>query len=391
MSWLEKWKRTEASATSSKAPSGDVGRVVASFSAGQLVANYREIAEQARGKGMLPMIKANAYGHGAVWVAKCLEREAGLAGFGVATIAEAESVREKLPRARLVVLSGTALWSEAAGQRCERAGLVATISTEEGWREFRKGGWPARIKYELKFNTGMNRLGFAPGFVSELARDLRALPADQHPDGILSHLACAESPRHEVTLKQVAAFRRIRAELHAIVPSAAFHLANSSGIWNARDLGLDDETTDLVRPGISLYGATPWAGAPARGIAPVMSLQARVLAVRTVAAGEAVGYGATFKAAEPTRVAVVGAGYGDGLPRALSSRGEVWAGGAVRGVIGVVSMDLSAIHCGPETKAGDWVEFWGAQLDPWRQAKLAGTIPYELFTSLTARVDRHYG
>jgi alanine racemase len=87
---------------------------------------------------------------------------------------------------------------------------------------------------------------------------------------------------------------------------------------------------------------------------------------------------------------VLAAGYGDGLPRALSSRGEVWDGAQVRPVIGIVSMDLCAIQCAAETKVGDWLEFFGTHLDPWRQAKRAGTIPYELFTSVTARVDRHY-
>lgn len=390
MTWLERWKKSEAQGAG-RAPAEEiVSRIVADFSAKQLVANYRAIAALAKGKGVLPLIKANAYGHGAVWVAKALAREANLAGFGVATLDEGEELREALPKARIVVFSETARFGEAVGQYCEKHNLVATISSEESWRAFRKGGWPSRIKYELKFNTGMNRLGFNLGFLSELARDLRALPGEQHPDGVLSHLACAESPRHELSLKQVAAFRRVRSELASIVPSAAFHLANSAGIWNGQELGIDQEM-DLVRPGISLYGATPWDGAPARGIAPVMHLQARVLATRALARNETIGYGATYVANDAMQVAVLAAGYGDGLPRALSSRGQAFVSGTIRPVIGVVSMDLSTIQCGPETRAGDWVELWGSRIDPWRQAKSAGTIPYELFTSLTARVDRRYG
>ena len=365
----------------------DTERLIARCSAEVLSANYDAIQKLARGKWLLPMIKANAYGHGAAWAAAELYRKPDLYALGVATLAEGREVREAVGlrgrKTRVIVFSGALPWTEEKGRFCEEFDLVPVIASDEDWAAFYKGGWPSRLAYELKFNTGMNRLGISFDRLQQVRAQVAKLAADQRPSGVLTHLACAEDPKNERTLSQVQKFRQIRAELEAVVPNAQFHVANSSAIWNLSKLGLE-ELTDGVRPGISLYGVVPWAGAPARGVSPVMEIQARVLAIRNLQAGEGMGYGFSHivsRAQGSDRVAIIGCGYADGLPRALSNQGRYR---------GVISMDLSAVACGGEIKAGDWVRVMGEGIDIWEQAQLAGTLPYELLTSVGARVQRVY-
>jgi alanine racemase len=376
-------------------------RAQAVRSAEALVANYRAIRELAGGQSMIPMVKAEAYGHGAVWAARALLGEPGLAGFGVATLAEGAALREGLGlrarRARILVFSGAAPWSEEKGAFCEHHGLTPVIAGDEDWRTFLRQGWPGRIGYELKFNTGMNRLGMSLGASRQVAGALRELPSTSHPDGILSHLAIGEDPDARLSRQQRERFAALRAELGPAAPSAQFHLANSAAIWNRKHWGLD-ELTDAVRPGLSLYGVPPWQGAPARGIAPVMTFKAVVLAVHRLARGESLGYGAHFKAGDdaPVTVAILGAGYADGVHRRLSGGrapgqvhgGHAWLSGRPTRFLGLVSMDLSAVAAFPETRRGDWAELLGPRVDPWAQARAADTIPYELLTSVSARVQR---
>jgi alanine racemase len=157
-----------------------------------------------------------------------------------------------------------------------------------------------------------------------------------------------------------------------------------------------DGLTDIVRPGISLYGVPPWPGAPVRGIAPVMEIRYQVVARRLIKPGESVGYGAHFRLKgtdAPVEVAILGAGYADGLHRMNSGLGEAggraWLRGKMRRFLGVVSMDLSAIECDASTVVGDWATVFGEGLDPWTQARSAGTIPYEVLTSVSRRMRRY--
>jgi alanine racemase len=250
----------------------------------------------------------------------------------------------------------------------------------------------------------MNRLGMSPGLLSRIVLDLRGQPATAHPDGILTHLSFGEKPNSRLSLQQKERFAAIRSELAGIFPSAHFHFGNSSAIWNRRHWDLD-RLSDVVRPGISLYGIPPWPGAAAKGIEPVMRLQASVIAVRRLKRGECIGYGATPAIAttekrkgsqESVTVAILAAGYADGLKRFLSHQGHAWisredgSGGAPGRFIGIVSMDLCSVTCPPGTKVGDWAELIGPNVEPWTQAKTAGTIPYELLTSVSSRVQRIY-
>lgn len=371
-----------------------------------LLENFKAISEQAGDQALLPMIKADAYGHGAILAAKALAQARNLYGFGVATLDEGREVREALGAKgrsiRVMVLSGAVNWSDEKGQYCERFGLTPTIASDEDWRRFLKGKWPERLKYHLKFNTGMNRLGMSAGLVQQLISQLKEKPGEWRPEGVATHMAVAEDPDHALTRKQLEVFRGITSAVKSIWTDSLFHLGNSASIWNSKKLGLDG-WTDIVRPGISLYGVPPWPGAPARGILPAMELRYQVIARRQIKPGESIGYGARFRVqgTGPMEVAILGTGYADGLLRANSGvggekgnpggslgGGSVLLGGKLRRFLGIVSMDLSAVECDASTQVGEWAEFLGPSLDPWTQAQAAGTIPYELLTSVSRRVRR---
>jgi alanine racemase len=318
----------------------------------------------------------------------------------VATLDEAREIREALGakgrKIRVMALSGATNWSDEKGQYCERFGITPTIASDEDWRRFLKGKWPERLKYHLKFNTGMNRLGMSAGLVSQIVSQLKEKPGEWRPEGVATHMAVAEDPSHALTKKQLEVFRGITGAVKSIWTDTLFHCANSGSIWNAREFKLDG-WTDVVRPGISLYGVPPWPGAPARGLQPVMELRYQVAARRQVKPGESAGYGAHFrvKGTDPAvEIAILAAGYADGLHRMNSGIGDgggrVLLGGRLRKFLGVVSMDLSAVECDASTAVGEWARVFGEGLDPWTQAKAAGTIPYEVLTSLSRRVRRKF-
>jgi len=375
-------------------------RAVMELRADRLVNNYRAVKELAGELEVLPMVKANAYGHGAQWSSRILAQQAGVCGLGVASLGEGREVRRALKDShrslRIVVYSGASPWNEEVGAFCEAYGLTPVLYQEEDFLLFLKQGWVSRISYELKFNTGMNRLGLGLGFLSRVRRELQGLPAEHHPIGIMSHLACGDRPEHQLTRFQVDQFLTIRRELEGIAPTARYSLAASSGLWNQKQLQLS-RISDHVRPGLSLYGVPPWKGAPLRGIAPVMTVRARVLQKRSIKAGDQIGYDGSFRVIHKSPVqnmAVLAVGYADGLDRSLSGvaqpGGWVWLGGREERILGKVSMDLTAVSCSSNISPGEWAEVLGDHLDLWAQAEMAGTVPYELLIAWSDRVERVY-
>jgi alanine racemase len=367
-------------------------RARALLSASALKNNYEVISEQLKGQGVIPMIKANAYGHGAVWATQVLKTLPHLYGWGVASLEEGKEVREglglKFRKNKILVFSGAIPWSEEKGQYCEQNGLTPVIGSDEDWAKFFKGQWHRKLPYHLKFNTGMNRLGISTSQVNSIVKQLENEPIESRPEGVASHLALAENPSHPLTQQQIARFTELRGRLESVWGGVLFHLANSSGIWNQKHFGLA-QLTDIIRPGISLYGVPPWPGAPERGLKPVMELEYQVMARRKLQKNDCVGYGATFKCeVAQQEVAILSAGYADGFHRMMSNRGEVWASGKLRKVLGIISMDLAAIECDASIKVGSWAKVLGTELDPWTQAHAAGTIPYELLTSVSNRVKK---
>ncbi|MGK5083062.1 alanine racemase [Bdellovibrionota bacterium FG-1] len=359
--------------------------------------NYKAICDLVPDQAILPMVKADAYGHGADWAAGLLTGFSRLFGFGVATLEEGAALRAVLGvrgrRIRIVVFSGAIPWTEQKGHYCETHGLTPVIADDDDWKAFVTQQWPGRISYQIKFNTGMNRLGLSPSMVRVVIKGLQGLPPEAHPEAVLTHMAMSETPDSRLSQMQLERFIAIKSELTTAFPATLFHLANSGAIWNQKRFGLSG-LTDIVRPGLALYGVAPWADAPSRGLLPVMTFKARVVAHHLLKPGESIGYGATYKvsskATETVSAAILSAGYADGIQRMLSNQGYAWLNGRSTRFLGMVSMDLSAVVAVPFTRVGDMAEIIGPHVDLWAQSRAAGTIPYELLTSLSARVQRTY-
>jgi len=232
----------------------------------------------------------------------------------------------------------------------------------------------------LKIDTGMNRLGFAPReFAAALARIRNLSPAPRELR-LLTHLACANERDDEVTRAQL---ERFRAATHGLDYEVS--IANSAGIFGAVPLGCH-----WVRPGLALYGASPFAdcSADSLGLQPVMTLMSSVIAVRHVARGAAVGYGGSWVAPRDSQIAIVAAGYGDGVHRSLANGGAVLVNGARAPLTGRVSMDMLAVDVSglSGVRVGTPVVLWGEGLPVEETAQHAGTIAYELLCSVSPRV-----
>lgn len=325
-----------------------------------LAANWRTMARLSGAAAAGAAVKAEAYGLGAAAVLARLARE-GCRDFFVATWAEAVALLPLADDLTLHVLHGVAP-GEVAFARA--SGCVPVLNSQEQvalWRDAAPGE-----RCDLMVDTGMNRLGLA---ATDLA-SVRGVDIDL----LMSHLACADQPAHTANAAQRDAFVSLD------VRHRRRSLANSAAVFLGADYAFE-----LTRPGLALYGGTPCAHAD--GLAQVARVEARVLQVRTAAPGDTVGYGATFAAARATRLAIVNAGYADGLPRAPGGVARV--DGVDAPVVGRVSMDLTAIDVtdAPPIAAGDWLEL---AFDLPSVAIASGRSQYELLTGLGHRFERRY-
>lgn len=330
-----------------------------------LAANHATLRREAGGAEVAPVVKADAYGLGMAPVARRLLAE-GARSFFVARVAEGEALRRACGGGPTIyVLDGC---PPGAAGRLAAAALSPVLNSVEQVRD-----WDGR-PCALHVDTGINRLGVTPGEARDLAQ--AGLPVDL----LISHLSCADVRGHPMNARQLAAF----AGLRAAFPAARASLANSSGVF----LG-PDYRFDLVRPGVTLYGGGPFEASDAR-VRPVVTLEAPILQVRTLAPGDAVGYGAGFVAEQAMRIAIVAAGHADGLLRSAWPAGFVWFGGARRAMLGRISMDLVAVDVsGCEAAApGAAVECLGANALLDEVAAAAGTISYEILTRLSPRAER---
>lgn len=346
--------------------------------------NLGEVTRTAGGARVLAMVKADAYGHGVVPVARALE-SAGVFGFGVALAEEALELREAGIRGSILVMNGVHGGAHAA---IVEAGLTPVIYEEAEARAFSDVARGRPVGIHLKVDTGMSRLG-VPFRVLERFLD-RIDGLALRIDGVMTHLASADEPTTQ-TEAQLARFddalRAIRARGHA---PTVLHAANSAATFRHPRARFD-----MVRVGIALFG---YAGADdvRADLRPTMRLRSRVISLRTLEPGDAVGYGATFVAQRPMRVAAVPMGYGDGYMRALSNRATVLVRGVRCPIVGNVSMDLVSVDVSALTDAriGDEVVLLGAAggdvITPMELAALAGTIPYEILTNVSRRVPRVY-
>ena len=339
--------------------------------------NY-QLARQCSGGKALAVVKADAYGHGAVLCAQALQAEAD--GFAVACIEEALELRAAGITQPILLLEGFFEASELA--LIDQHQLWCVVHSLWQLDAIEQARLSRPLQVWLKLDSGMHRVGLFP---EQYQAAYRRLQASGKVDKIvlMSHFARADELSCSRTEEQLAVFNAAREGLQAEVS-----LRNSPAI-----LGWPQVPSDWVRPGIMLYGATPFeqAQALAAQLKPVMTLQSKIIGVRELPAGEPVGYAARFVAERPTRVGVVAMGYADGYPRHAPTGTPVAVDGQLTRIIGRVSMDMLTVDLTdlPQTGLGSRVELWGAQVLASDVAAQAQTIPYQIFCNLR-RVPRLY-
>jgi len=351
------------------------------------LARCRTLASGAR---IMAVVKADAYGHGLEAVVH--ELREGADWFGVANLQEGLRVRRAAAPECPVLLLGPALPFEI--EAVVAAGLSASVSNPAEVAHFELAARKARkaAKLHAVVDTGMGRIGAQPAEFAEL---LQSIAEAKHCrlEGVSTHFPSADEDA-DFTRSQIEAFRSLLGELGLARTDCLVHLANSAGL-----LGHSGETgfAALARPGLALYGVSP-LGSGDCGLKPAMSLKSRLALVRRIPAGASVSYGRTFVAERPMRVGTVAVGYGDGYPRSLSGKGaEVLVRGRRCPLLGRVTMDqivvdLAAVE-GEVTPGEEAVLFGGqegADIPVAELATKAGTIPWEVFTGITSRVERVY-
>ncbi len=347
-----------------------------------LAANHALFRKLAGAAEVAPVVKADGYGLGAGPVAQRLWAE-GARSFFVARLEEGEALRESLGAERpatIHVFDGATTGSAARLVQAELIPVLNSPGQVDVYSALSRSHGNA-LPCALHLDTGMNRLGLRTEELEALAEAPDRL-AGLDIRLVMSHLACADQEEHPMNARQAGRFRKAR----ALFPKAKASLSNSAGVL----LGADYHH-DVVRPGIGLYGGGPF-GRAHKEIAAVATLEAPILDVRAVAAGETVGYGADFAADRAYRVAIVAAGYADGLLRASWQTGRTWFGGDFRPLIGRVSMDLMAIDvtgC-DDARPGAMVELLGPHVLVDEAAQAAGTVSYEILTRLGERAERVY-
>jgi alanine racemase len=350
----------------------------------QIKANYRLISRTVgSGVALMPVVKADAYRHGAVAVSQALEHE-GARWLAVSNIDEGKALRESGVQARILVM----------------ADRVAT--DPRAWAEYRLTPvihdleeialLPAGLAYHLKFDSGMHRLG------SNAAIDA-IIGAVRHTnlEGLMTHFASSADYTSEQTKLQMQNFEALRKAL-ASAGCQPPHLHAAS--TNPLHFGRKESWGNLVRPGYAIYGYVSRAKgkAPAEllDVTPALRWKATILLTKDVPAGAPVGYGAQLVTERPTRLGILGVGYADGLPHRLSNKGQVIAAGKLAPILGAVSMDVTTVDLteSPELKAGDAVTLLGSEgassIDARQMAREAGTIAYSVLCGISTRVPRFY-
>lgn len=341
--------------------------------------NYRYAKSLAPGKRALAVVKADAYGHGAIAVSRALADR--VDGFAVARLDEALQLRDAGITQPLLLLEGVFSEEEYRLADAAHCWTVVHNAAQLAWLHSVPLSTPTHVW--LKLNTGMNRLGLTPAQLRQATQHL----AGHHNVTaltLMTHFACADDLHSDVTHRQLDRFRQAVADL-----KADHSLANSAAIlaWPAAH-------GDWLRPGILLYGASPLlaSDAPQHALNTTMTLTTELIAVRELAAGACIGYGARWRADHPVRMGVAAIGYADGYPRSAPDGTPVLVNGQRSRIIGRVSMDMITVDLTdiPNAGIGADVQLWGPELPVNEVATACGTIAYELFTRLTSRVRRIY-
>ena len=346
-----------------------------------LQANYRWVKSQVNSSKLMAMIKSNGYGHGLIKIARALPLAD---AFGVATLSEAIMLRKGGIQQRIVLLPGFFEPSELS--LISHYDIEIVIHQDYQLAILEKISLQRPLKIWLKIDTGMHRLGFAPEYTKIIYQRLLKCSCVAPPIIIISHFADADDSAKTTAQYQLDQFNQAT---QGLGPDILKSIAHSAGI-----LAYPSSHFDWVRPGILLYGTSPMLRNDKVGypLQPVMTLQARLIAVNPLFKGQSVGYGGTWTADQDMLIGIVSIGYGDGYPRHAPSGTPVLINGIKCPLIGKVSMDFLTVDlrlC-PQAKIGDTVILWGKGLPIETVAQYAGTIAYELTCHVTSRVEFIY-
>ncbi len=336
--------------------------------------NLDVACRHARGRKVWAVVKANAYGHGLTRVLPALEQADGLA---LLDLEEAQRAREGGWRKPILLLEG--FFSPDDLAVVSALNLIPVLHRADQIDMLARQARSSALEVYVKVNTGMNRLGFEADELMPALQRLDALPGVRVAS-LMTHFANADSARAQDVDEPLRRFN-----------SLAAHWSGDTSLVNSAALLMQPQVQGRsVRPGIMLYGATPARGKPAADfdLRPVMRLCSELIAVRTLAAGEAVGYGSRWVAPKPTRIGVVACGYADGYPRVAPDGTPVWVHGHPVPLVGQVSMDMIAVDLSdaPHAGVGSPVELWGEHVPIDTVAERAGTVGYELMCALAPRV-----
>jgi alanine racemase len=336
--------------------------------------NFQRVKTLTSGRSVLAMLKANAYGHSIEHIAKALPQAD---AFGVASLAEGLQIRAAGVMQPVVLMQGILDEDELTQAIMNRFDLVVHQASQI--EMLKRHPHSEAVKVWLKINTGMNRLGFEPAEALYRHQELMNCLAVKKPFGLMTHLAQADNLSDHFTLDQLRAFRIITENLPG--PRS---IANSAGI-----LGWPDTHADCVRPGVILYGVSPFAGTCGINydLWPVMTLSTHLIAIQQVRKGERVGYGGIWTAPTDMLIGVAGLGYADGYPQFAKSGTPVSVQGTLCPLVGRVSMDMITLDLRdhPNPKVGAPVTLWGAKLPIETVARHCDTTAYELLCRVTTR------
>lgn len=336
--------------------------------------NLQRVREFAPGRSVIAMVKANAYGHGIVRVAHALTNADSL---GVASLEEGLILRESGVTQPITLIEGLFYPEELEEASKQHFNLVVHHMPHVEMLEKAKVSKPFNVW--LKINTGMHRLGIDPSQLDEVYQRLMAAEAVKKPIGLMTHFAEADMTDSASTAEQINLFNKTTAHING--PRS---LANSAAV-----IAWPNSLGDWVRPGLMLYGASPFANKTGidHGLNPVMTLWSRLIAVSKIKKGAKVGYGGTWQAPEDMTIGVVGVGYGDGYPQHAKNGTPVLVNNRECPLVGRVSMDMLTVDLSnqPQAKIGDPVVLWGNGLPVERVAKFSHTSAYEILTRMTPR------
>jgi alanine racemase len=353
-------------------------------SRGRIRENYRAVrALVGEAAEIMPVVKADAYRHGAIEVSRVLESE-GVAWLAVSNVEEGIALRQSGLRARILVMADFLPEERTALEEFKLTPVIHSLDDVAA----------ARVPYHLKIDSGMGRLGTR----AEPEEIVRRVAAGAAPlEGLMTHFASSANYQSRQTEEQITRFDNVVAAFrNAGTPPRYVHLSSSIPVAYRRVAAWGN----LVRPGYSIYGyvssALGGAPSPALRVAPALTWKATVLSVKHIEAGSLIGYGGMYRASKPMRIAILAAGYADGIPHRMSNRGKVIAKGKLVPVIGAVSMDLTTIDATscPDLRPGDAGTLLGsvgnASIAAQQIARWSGTISYSVLCGIHARVKRVY-